>query len=63
MMIAAFKAGKDSATRKLVVIIIQTKSGTRKRVMPGALSVQIVTMRLMPVATEPMPITSRLRAQ
>ena len=63
MMSAAFNAGRDKMTSKAVLKTIQTKRGTRLSDIPGARKVKIVATRLMPVTTEPIPITSRLRAQ
>ena len=40
-------------TKNASIRIIQTNSGTRFRVMPGARIVKMVTIKFMPVATEP----------
>ncbi len=42
---------------------IQTKSGTRGMLMPGARSLMTVTMMLNAEPTEPMPSARRPRAQ
>lgn len=49
--------------RKAVTSDIQTKTGRRDAVMPGARSFITVTIRLMPVAMVPMLVMSSATVQ
>ena len=40
----------------LVHSAVQVNSGMRIKVMPGARRLRMVTMKLMPVSVEPMPL-------
>ena len=55
MMQATVRAGKAKIIKMLVQSPVQVKSGMRIKVMPGARSLMIVTIKLMPVRVEPTP--------
>ncbi len=56
-------AGKAKAIRTLVQSAVQVNSGIRISVMPGARLLRMVTMKLMPVSVEPMPLISTAQIQ
>jgi len=49
--------------RKEVTSVIQMKTGMRSSVIPGALMLKIVTMKLNPAAMEAIPRINRPNAQ
>ena len=50
------RAGKAKVIRTLEHKAVQVNSGMRMNVMPGARCLKMVTMKLMPVSVEPMPL-------
>ena len=52
---AALSTGSARTIRNAVTNVIQTKSGSRRMVRPGARRVITVAMMLMAPATDPMP--------
>ena len=60
---AAFSAGIARMIRNELMNTIQTNSGTRRSVMPGARNDRMVTIMLTEPATEPTPSTSSARIQ
>src|SRR3981189_1260367 len=50
------RAGKAKVIRKLEHKAVHVNSGMRMNVMAGARCVKMVTMKLMPVSVEPMPL-------
>ena len=63
MMSAAVTHGIANTVRKAVTSIIQTKTGMRMSVIPGARMFRIVTMKLMPEVTDPKPSITRPTVQ
>ena len=55
--------GKARTSSRDVMRVIQTKTGMRINVMPGALMLMMVTVKFNAPATEDAPITSKLIAQ
>ena len=62
-MSAAVIAGKAKMIKKEVTNVIQTNTGMRIRVMPGARRLMIVMMKLSAAATDATPSTSRPNPQ
>ena len=56
---AIVMAGKDRITRKDVTSVIQTKTGNRIMVMPGARMLMIVTMKFSEAAIDATPSSWR----
>ena len=52
---AAVTGGIANSVRNATTSIIQTNTGMRMSVMPGARMLSVVTMKLIAVATDPMP--------
>ena len=52
-------AGKARTTRNCTTKLIQTNSGMRMSVMPGARMLMMVTMKLKPAISEEMPSICR----
>ena len=50
------RAGKAKVIRMLEHSAVQVNSGMRIKVMPGARRLMMVTMKLIPVSVEPMPL-------
>ena len=63
MISAAVTAGIANTVRNAVTSIIHTKTGIRMSVMPGARMLRIVTTKLTPDVTDPMPSITRPTAQ
>ena len=55
--------GKASTIRNCVTSVIQTNSGMRMRVMPGARMLRMVTMKFTPAMIDEAPSTCRLSIQ
>ena len=55
--------GNASTTRNCTTRVIQTKTGIRMSVMPGARMLRIVTMKFTPAITEDAPSSCRLSSQ
>jgi hypothetical protein len=60
-MRATVMAGKAMIIRNEVTSVIQTKTGMRMKLMPGARRLMIVTMKLRAAITEETPATRRPR--
>ena len=60
---AAVTVGIANTVSTAITRIIQTNTGMRSKVMPGARKFKIVTMKLRPEVTEPMPSMIRPTAQ
>ena len=60
---AAFRTGSAKTMRNEFTIVIQANNGSRFMRQSGARMVNVVTIRLIPVVTVPMPMASRPRAQ
>ncbi len=60
---AALRIDSARMMRNELTNTIHTNSGSRRMVRPGARMARMVTMKLMPAATEPMPVASRPSAQ
>ena len=55
--------GNAKTKRMDVINVIQTNTGMRMRLMPGARRLMIVTTKFNAAATEDVPSTNRLRDQ
>ena len=60
---ATVSAGKANTISRLVQSEVQTNSGMRISVMPGARRLRIVTTKLMPVSVEPTPLIRSAQIQ
>jgi hypothetical protein len=55
--------GMAKRSRKLTTRFIQTNTGIRMSVMPGARRLSVVTMKLAAAVSEPMPVMIRPTSQ
>ena len=56
-------AGNAKIIKILVTNTVQVKSGIRKRCMPGARHLRIVTRKLMPLIVDPTPAMRTAQSQ
>ena len=55
--------GRANSSSELTTRFIQTKTGMRKRVMPGARRLRVVTMKLTAADSEAMPVMASPMSQ